>query len=83
VVDGAWAGGRSSFVVEDTFAGVTCERSMGTFRVSLEAGAGAPWVEGVEGGRVVVVQRGLGVLRTRGLGAGCGPGADGRRQACL
>ncbi|KAJ1118179.1 hypothetical protein NDU88_006374 [Pleurodeles waltl] len=77
VVDGAWAGGCGSFVVEDTFAGVTCERSMGTFRVSLEAGAGAPWVEGVEGGGVVAVQQGLGVLRTRGRGAGRGPGANG------
>ncbi|KAJ1199036.1 hypothetical protein NDU88_002874 [Pleurodeles waltl] len=46
-------------------------------------GFGAPWVEGVEGGGVVADQRGLGELGTRGRGAGRGPGADGRRRACL
>ncbi|KAJ1156633.1 hypothetical protein NDU88_009351 [Pleurodeles waltl] len=82
VVDGAWAGGHGSCVVEDTFAGVAGVRSMGTFWVSLKAGVGASWVEGVEGGGVVAEQRGLGVLRTRGRGAGRGPGADGHRRAC-
>ncbi|KAJ1097090.1 hypothetical protein NDU88_002217 [Pleurodeles waltl] len=70
VVDGAWAGGHGSCVVEDTFAGVAGERSIGTFWVSLEAGVGASWVEGVEGGGGVAEQWGLGVLRTRGRGAG-------------
>ncbi|KAJ1159884.1 hypothetical protein NDU88_000388 [Pleurodeles waltl] len=50
---------------------------MGAFGVSLEAGVGASWVEGVEGGGVVAGQRGLGELGTRGRGAGCGPGTDG------
>ncbi|KAJ1091871.1 hypothetical protein NDU88_004985 [Pleurodeles waltl] len=83
VVDGAWAGGRGVFVVEGEFTGVTYEGSVGTFRVGLEAGAGAPRVEGVEGDGVVAVLRGLGVLGARGRGAGRGPGAGGRRQACL
>ncbi|KAJ1120808.1 hypothetical protein NDU88_008957 [Pleurodeles waltl] len=56
---------------------------MGAFGVSLEAGVGASWVEGVEGGGVVADQRSLGELGTRGRGAGRGTGRDGRRGACL
>ncbi|KAJ1141177.1 hypothetical protein NDU88_007512 [Pleurodeles waltl] len=83
VVVGAWAGGRGGYAVEGEFAGEACEGSMGAFRVGLEAGAGAPRVEGVEGDGVVAVLRGLGVLGARGCGAERGLGTDGRRRACL